>query len=1182
MYLKALEMRGFKSFPDKTRLDFEKGITAIVGPNGSGKSNISDAVRWVLGEMSAKTLRGSKMEDVVFAGTAKRSQTGFCEVSIIIDNSENELPEDAKEVKITRKYFRSVESEYRINDRPSRLKDIYELFLNTGIGREGYSVIGQGKISEVLSQKSDERRHIFEEAAGISKFRYRKNDAEKKLIETDTNLVRLTDIVSEISTRLTPLEKEAENAKIYLELAGRKKELEVSLWVDKLSKFHSETDALEKDYTEAKENYSAKQRELELLDSSIDGLFNKKQFLNAKAESVRGELSLLEEERNRLENARSLATNDISHHNEKKSGIAGEISFLSTSETEKLQSDIEEAQKTVEEKKKLLESAEKELEKASEEAEKLGKEFADAEKLLQEKVDEIRVENEKLTELRISEAEKLNFEKSEAQRKEFLNSEIEKAKAELEQAQNYLKAAQKRKKEAQEEKTSILADIEEEKKELDKLTDKKAEYAALKNDYAAQYASALHRKETLEKTEAMLEGYPNSVKAVLNSKELPGICGPVSKIFSVPEEYVTAIETALGAAVSNIVVEDEECAKKAIAFLKDSNAGRATFLPLTSISGKSVSDNVSASFGFCGIASSVIGYDKKYEKVAEYLLGRTIICDNIDNASKTAGKFSYKYKTVTLDGQVINAGGSYTGGSSSKTGILSRSSDIANLEKLIAKTLKDAKALNGKIAENASDIASSEEYIESLKNDLLNADASFYKSESDIDLQNEHIETCSSRLKNMKERLLESEADKIKEHLAEIKAQRQKSEELVSSLEEEKKVLDANADELYLKLGEATEKKSQIQINLVAARKDAESASAAIKTANQRKEQNEERIASLKKELEEIDSRLSGIAFDIENNEKETEKIKLTVEEKKKALNDYIEEASSLEAQSTVKRESQKDLIRDKEVFFEIMTKLESKLEKARNEYDTLTSKLFEEYSLSFSEALSLNFPPPEKSSERELSSIRSKIKALGNINVNAVEEYAETKKRYDFMQGQITDLQDAKKSLENIIRRLENDMKKMFSEAIVKINASFKEVFSELFGGGNADIVISDPENMLESGIEINIQPPGKTVKNISLLSGGEQAFTAIALYFAILKVNPAPFYVFDEIEAALDDINVNRFAAYLKKNSDTQFIIITHRRGTMEISDTMYGVTMQEKGVSTFLKVNLDDVEKKTGVEL
>ncbi|MBR4979796.1 MAG: chromosome segregation protein SMC, partial [Clostridia bacterium] len=359
-------------------------------------------------------------------------------------------------------------------------------------------------------------------------------------------------------------------------------------------------------------------------------------------------------------------------------------------------------------------------------------------------------------------------------------------------------------------------------------------------------------------------------------------------------------------------------------------------------------------------------------------------------------------------------------------------------------------------------------------------------------------------------------------------------------------------------------------------------ASAEIKTASKRKEQNEERIASLKKELEEIDARLSGIAFDIENNEKEAEKIKLSVEEKKKALNDYIEEASSLEAQSTVKRESQKDLIRDKEVFFEIMTKLESKLEKARSEYDVLTSKLFEEYSLSFSEALALNFPPPEKSSERELSSIRSKIKALGNINVNAVEEYAETKKRYDFMQSQITDLQGAKKSLENIIRRLENDMKKMFSEAIVKINASFKEVFSELFGGGNADIVISDPENMLESGIEINIQPPGKTVKNISLLSGGEQAFTAIALYFAILKVNPAPFYIFDEIEAALDDINVNRFAAYLKKNSDTQFIIITHRRGTMEISDTMYGVTMQEKGVSTFLKVNLDDVEKKTGVKL
>ncbi len=1176
-------MRGFKSFPDKTRLDFEKGITAIVGPNGSGKSNISDAVRWVLGEMSPKTLRGSKMEDVVFSGTAKRSQTGFCEVSIIVDNSQNELPEDAKEVKITRKYYRSGESEYRINDRVSRLKDIYELFLNTGIGREGYSVIGQGKISEVLSQKSEERRRIFEEAAGISKYRYRKNDTEKKLFETDANLVRLTDIVSEIGSRLEPLEKDAENAKKYLELAGRKKELEVSLWVDKLSKFHSETDIYEKDFTSAKENYDAKQRELELLESSIDGIFNKKQFLSNKAEITRGELSALEEERNRLENARALSSNDVSHHNEKKTQIQSEINFLSTTQKEKLENDILLASQTSEEKIKILKDAENELEKIKEETQKLEKDFSDAEKRVSEKDDEIRRESERLTELKISEAEELNFEKSESSRKEFLNSEIEKAKLELEQTEKYLSAAQNRKKDAENEKKSILSDIEEEKASLDKLNDEKAKLAGLKNEYAALYASALHRKETLEKMENMLEGYPNSVKAVLGEKTLSGICGPVSKLFSVPEKYVTAVETALGASVSNIVVEDEDSAKSAIAFLKSTNAGRATFLPLTSISGKTIPENLKSDEGFLGIASSVIGYDEKYGKIAEYLLGRTIICDSIDSASKIARKYSFRYKVVTPDGQVINAGGSYTGGSAaSRTGILSRSSDISNLEKTIAKTLKDAKELSVKIAENAEDIASSEEYVESLKNDLLNADASFYKCESDIKLQSEHISACKARLSDMESRLNEFDAEKIKERLNAIKEQKAQSEEKLSSLESEKKLSDSLADELYEKLQKAAETKSEIQIKLVSAQKDAENASALILSAKGSREQNEERIISLKKELEDIDARLSGIKTDIENNEKETEKIKAAVEEKKKALADYIEEASSLEAQSTLKRESQKDLIRDKEVFFEMMTKLEAKLEKSKSEYDVLTSKLFEEYSLSFSDALSLKLPPPEKGAEKELSSIKSKIKALGNINVNAVEEFKETKQRYDFMQGQINDLQDAKKSLENIIKRLENDMKKLFSEAIVKINASFKEVFSELFGGGNADIVISDPDNLLESGIEINIQPPGKTVKNISLLSGGEQAFTAIALYFAILKVNPAPFYIFDEIEAALDDVNVNRFASYLKRNSDTQFIIITHRRGTMEISDTMYGVTMQEKGVSTFLKVNLDDVEKKTGVKL
>ena len=1184
MYLKALELRGFKSFPDKTRLEFEKGITAVVGPNGSGKSNISDAVRWVLGEMSPKSLRGSKMEDVIFAGTAKRTQTGFCEVSIIIDNAHGELPNDAEEVKITRKYYRSGDSEYRINDKPSRLKDIYELFLNTGIGREGYSVIGQGKISEVLSQKSDERRHIFEEAAGISKFRYRKNDAQKKLNETDTNLIRLNDIASEISTRLGPLEKDAENAKKYLVLAEDKKNLEVSIWLDKLNKSDSKTKELEEKHNEAKSNYEAKAREDELIEAALDGIYNKKQFITAKAESIRLEISQLEEERNRLETLHSLSQNDISHHNERKNALEAEIKLLDGDHKQTLEKELEEAKNICAEKQKILEKLTADITEAENALEKARADYADLEQRIEENELDVRRKNDILTELKISEAAEQNSEKSESERREFLDEEIRKATEELEETYKFHEAANARKMEFESEKAQLTEDIEEEKKNLAELAEKREAYAKQKHEYAAEYAASSHRREALEKMDALMEGYPGSVKAVLNSEELYGICGPVSRLLTVSGEYVTAIETALGAAVSNIIVEDEESAKAAMRFLKNTNGGRATFLPLTSVNGKPLSESdLHKNRGYIGIASELVSYDGKYECIAEYLLGRTIVSDTIDNASFIARKYNFKYKVVSLDGQVINAGGSYTGGSAAfKTGVMSRSSDIAALDKTIDEILKNSKELNEKIAENLEEIQSAEEYIEGLKNDLASADSGLYRALNDIKLHEEHIEACSARLKNMHAQLDEFDSDKMKEKLLAITAKRMEAELDLQKAEETGKELNALADTAYAKLGEMQNGLSELRMQKLSSEKDAESADGAIRSTAMRLAENARKVLSLTEEKKAIEEQLSGIAFDIEKNKKDLEDAKKNVEEKKAELASHIEESTRLEAESTKKREAQKEILRDKEAFFEQMTKLYSSLEQCKSEYDILTAKLFEEYVLTYSEAVALNLPAPEPGAEKELASIKAKIRALGHINVGAVEEFKETKERYDFMSKQIADLEDAKKSLENIIKRLESDMKRMFSEAVEKINVSFKRIFTELFGGGTADIVITDPENMLESGIEINIQPPGKMVKNISLLSGGEQAFTAIALYFAILEVNPAPFYIFDEIEAALDDVNVNRFAAYVKKNSDTQFIIITHRRGTMEVADTMYGVTMQEKGVSSFLKVNIDDVEKKTGVKL
>lgn len=1184
MYLKALELRGFKSFPDKTRLEFEKGVTAVVGPNGSGKSNISDAVRWVLGEMSPKSLRGSKMEDVIFAGTAKRSQTGFCEVSIIIDNSASELPNDAAEVKVTRKFFRSGDSEYRINDKPSRLKDIYELFLNTGIGREGYSVIGQGKIAEVLSQKSDERRHIFEEAAGISKYRYRKNDAQKKLAETDTNLIRLTDIASEISTRLGPLEKDAENAKKYLELAEKKKSLEVALWLERLSKADQSARRLENEHAEAEKNYAGKERELELSEAALDGIFNKKQFITNKAENTRRDISHLEEEKNRLEKLRSLSENDVSHLNERKNEVSAGIRLAETETAKEIETELDAAFAKKEEKSTILASLTAKTEQLRADAAQAEKTRDEIDTALGQAEADIRAIGERLTDLKIREAAEMNSEKSEAERRSFLQAEITKQTEELEQTYKFHEAAETRKKEFEAEKKQLDEDIAAEKAALDALRSEKESLLRQKNEYAASYAADTHRRETLVKMDALLEGYPGSVKAVMNARELAGICGPVSRLLTVDGEYVTAIETALGAAVSNIIVEDENSAKAAIRFLKDTHAGRATFLPLTSVNGKTLSEpTLSSARGYIGIASTLISCDKKYDSVAAYLLGRTVVADNLDNASLIARKYGFRYKVVTLDGQVVNAGGSYTGGSAAfKTGVMSRSSDIASLDKTIAETLAAAKKLNEKIAENEQAITESTEYIESLQNDLSNAQSGLYRSQNDMALHAEHIEACSARLKAMNAQLDEYDSAKIRERLSALSAKRAEVELEAEDAARKRAELDKTADEIYEKLEQTKKELADAQLSALAAQKDAENAEDAIRSLQNKRDENQKKLAALKEEKDALEKRLSGIAFDMESGKKALDDANSAVEKAKDELSALLKEAESLESAANKARENQKGLLRDKEVFFEQMTRLASSLENSRNEYDTLTAKLFEEYSLSYSEAISLNLPKPEPGSDKELASIKGKIRALGHINVGAVEEYKETKERFDFMSKQISDLEEAKKSLENIIKRLESDMKRMFAEAVEKIGTSFKRVFTELFGGGSAEIVITDPENMLESGIEINIQPPGKTVKNISLLSGGEQAFTAIALYFAILEVNPAPFYIFDEIEAALDDVNVNRFAAYVKKHSDTQFIIITHRRGTMEVADTMYGVTMQEKGVSSFLKVNIDDVESKTGVKL
>ena len=1183
MHLKALEMRGFKSFPDKTRLDFEKGITAIVGPNGSGKSNISDAVRWVLGEMSAKAMRGQKMEDVIFSGTAKRQQTGFCEVSLILDNRDGALPDDHEEVKITRKYFRSGDSEYKINDKTSRLKDIYELFLNTGIGREGYSVIGQGKIGEVISQKSDERRHIFEEAAGISKFRYRKNDAEKKLEETEANLVRLRDIVSEIEGRLEPLEKASENAKKYLVLADRKKELEVGLWVDRVAKAAAEAEDFESRTEKAREQYEAKQREADEAEEHWNALSDERMAKNSETELLRENISALETKKNDLAAKTALSENDIRHFTDRLSALDTEKKLLSEGEKARLSAQRDENRALLEKAEAALLAA-NEDEKAKDEALAAHQRALDAaENEISLSEEDIRAREEALIANRISSSAAENDEKSAADRRAFIEEETKKAGEEEEKAREYLAAATERKKAAEEERKELNESLAEEEKNLADYAREHEELMRQKNEIAASYVAAKERKETLERMERLLEGFPGSVKAVMNAN-LSGICGPVSSLITVSGEYVTAIETALGAAVTNIVVENEDSAKGAIRYLKEHGAGRATFLPLTSIRAGILDEpGIGREKGFVGIGSKLIHCDKKYDIVAEYLLGRTVVADNIDNASAIARKYRFRYRIVTLDGQLINAGGSYTGGSAAnRTGALSRGADIEALAEKIEGCLREAKKITDRMKELSEARAESQQFVDSIQNDLESCVSQIYRCEGDIRQHTEHIETCRKRAEHAREQL---SGDSLggKERLRELSAEREK---LTAEQDEAKKKL-SDQKENYERLADefdaAQKAKTDAQMRLYAAGKDAENAKSALSSVTARLAETDEKLDAIRREKEELEKRLCDIREALEHGSEDSEKLDGEIALEREKFDACRERLLLLEKQTNDLRVRQNDIARDKEVYFRELTRCESALEERRKEYDTLTAKLWEEYELTYSDAAALHYPPPTRESNAELASVRAKIRALGSVNVGAVEEYKETKERYEFMTGQINDLESSGKSLENVIRRLESDMKKLFCEAVVKINEQFGMVFAELFGGGSASIVISDEENVLESGIEINVQPPGKMVKSISLLSGGEQAFTAIALYFAILNVNPAPFYIFDEIEAALDDVNVVRFGEYLRRHSkETQFIVITHRRGSMEAADRLYGVTMQEKGVSSFLKVDVDEVEKKTGLKL
>ncbi|MBE6903343.1 MAG: chromosome segregation protein SMC [Ruminococcaceae bacterium] len=1185
MLLKSLEIQGFKSFPDKTEILFTDGITAIVGPNGSGKSNIADAVRWVLGEMSSKTLRGVKMEDVIFDGTQDRKPLGFAEVSLTIDNSDGELPLEYNEITVTRRYYRSGESEYFINRAPVRLKDINELFMDTGLGKDGYSIIGQGRIAEILSVKSEDRRQIFEEAAGISKFRYRKAETERKLQATEENLLRLRDILTELEDRVEPLRIQSEKAQKYLILRDERRILEISVWLDNIEKIKQGIEKLEADCKNAKNLLADSETKLEAIERQIDKSYEATRQITVEIDNIRNEIHQIEEKSINLSSDIAILKNDILHNNEGIARIEEEINQQGQQEQQiKLQ--IEDKKTQIEKLENEKVNLEAQLNTVIAESTKLESASKEQAAVIEEKSQQAMALSTKLTDIKIAESSATaNFEAS--------NKRLNELDDEKANKQESLKALLDKKKET----TDAITQKENKQKSLSniingyslKLKSRQEKAVSMQKSYDAlnvEFMTANQKIKMLTDMQRHFEGFSGSVKAVMEEYSrggLKGIYGTVSSVINVSDENSLAIETALGAAIQNIVVDTENDAKAAIYFLKSKKAGRATFLPLSSVNSSSVNEKDFEKFeGFIGIGAKLVEFDSKFSGVVNSLLGRTIVVDHIDNAIRMAKATGYKYRIVTSDGQQVNAGGSLTGGSSVKNaGILTRANEIgrlkASVEELEQKLDTQAQSLKDIQAEVASLTASLDGA--NAENRVLDDELILERSELShieglaADLQNEldNFENDRKKLEEDTENL-KKQGLQLRTEIAELETQEAKIQEALAQLTAGTNDIAAQREQLNSGI-------SQKRLEILNVSKDIEANKEAIIELNNTLElqgkSNEARYA----QIEQIKQNNEQLNNQIIELEKQGVTFAGEIKAKKEQTQLLIKQREDAEKQITVEREREKAEAEIKSKYVAEVERLEGKKANVQMECDGIILKLWDEYELTVSDAQPFRqeLESVPKANKR-ISDIKSEMKKMGDVNLNAVEEYKTVKERYDLLTAQISDIDTAKNELLKIITELTSKMREIFTEQFKVINENFNQTFIELFGGGTAKLTLSDPTDVLTSGIEINVAPPGKIIKHLSALSGGEQAFVAIALYFAILRVRPTPFCLLDEIEAALDDVNVNRYAEYLRRlTNKTQFITITHRRGTMEEADRLYGVTMQEKGVSKLLTINVNEMVEK-----
>ena len=1180
MVFKELEIQGFKSFPDKVKITFDAGVTGVVGPNGSGKSNLSDAVRWVLGETSSRQLRAAgKMEDVIFGGTRRRSAMGFASVRLTLDNTGHTLDVDADEVTIGRKYYRSGDSEYTINGQVCRLRDVYELLLDTGIGRDGYSVIGQGRIAEIVAAKSSERREIFEEACGIAKYRYRKTEAERRLAAAGENLERLRDILGELESRVGPLEKESAKAQKFLELSEQRKTLEVTLWTDSVHRARDTVRQQVRDYETAQADYERFDGEAKAAEQEAEEIRMQAQQLTIAVERLNGDIRSITEQISGSDSRIAVLENDILRNEESIASLRSEI--------EAGEQDGAEADAALQRHRAVAAKMEAEGEKLAAEIDALNAELeqlADASNASGARKDTLRAEitdlTAKRTEAQVAQAAAEAAEETARQRLPALEQAVqegtdqwETARQDLTDTIRYREMLTENEKQLANVRSGLELKLKNRKAALD-------EADTAEQRLGRELDAARQRLSVLRELEKNMDGYQNSVKAVMRAagaRRLRGIIGPVSAILKVEPGCEVAVETALGAALQNIVVENEAAAKAAIALLRSDNAGRATFLPLDTVQPGVFRGRLS---GTARLASSLVQADARYDNIVSNLLGRIIVVEDINEASRVARDNGFRSRVVTMDGQVINAGGSFTGGSVQRSaGLFTRKQEMEELRIRAAKLQKDCLAAQEKTDQCKEQVDALQAELTATASEQITAANDRVRAEA----EQKRLEAVAAQLETARN-ARRQEIDTLQAALADSRAKAENAAKLQAELTAkiDRRTAEmsriAEGDDSFLTRQNAlAQDLSAKRLEQVTRQKDAELAYSQIAALEQRARDAAARRTSLEESVAALAARSDACRAEIADIRQTRADSQTTIAQKEAEIREATQKRLARQQAETETLARARTAADSREEMSREMARLAERKAAAESEYDQTVAKLWDEYQLSVSQAEALCVEFDSLPALRaQVADLRGKIRALGSVNVSAIEEYKEVKARYDALVTQVTDVEESRNELSRMISKLSAQMREIFTDSFRAINENFGRVFAELFGGGEASLMLEDESDVLSSGIGIRVAPPGKVIKNLEALSGGEQALVAISIYFAILAVNPAPFCILDEIEAALDDANVVRFAQYLRRVSDkTQFIVITHRRGTMEAANVLYGVTMQEDGVSKLLKLNLEQVD-------